>query len=205
MSALGNTKQRATGSEAVKAVAPADRKRAVATVALAFASDPMMRWSFPDPARYFAIACDFVDAFGGHAVEHGGADEIADFASVALWLPPGVTPHGEAMGAIIEANMPADRMPDGGSLVEQMNRFHPHEPHWYLPLIGTDPAHQGKGYGSALMAHGIARADRDKLPAYLESSNAANIPLYERHGFRLIGEIQSGSSPTLYPMLRKPG
>jgi ribosomal protein S18 acetylase RimI-like enzyme len=207
MSAAEPTKQHlapdAQGKE-VRAVAPADQARAVATVALAFASDPMMRWSFHDPARYFAVARDFIDAFGGHAVEHGSADVVGDFAAVALWLPPGVTPNGEAMGAIIEANMPPDRMQDGVLLVEQMNRFHPHEPHWYLPLIGTDPAHQGKGYGSALLAHALQRCDRDGLPAYLESSNAANIPLYQRHGFRLIGEIQSGSSPKLYPMLREP-
>ncbi len=186
----------------VRAVAPADRKKAVATIALAFASDPMMRWSFPDPARYFTIARDFIDAFGGHAVEHGGADEIADFAAAALWLPPGVAPDDEAMGAIIAANMPAEKLEDGGSLFEQMDRFHPNEPHWYLPLIGADPVHQGKGYGSALMAHALKRCDRDGLPAYLESSNPTNVPLYERHGFKVIGEIQAGSSPKLTPMLR---
>jgi GNAT superfamily N-acetyltransferase len=162
----------------------------------------MMRWSFPDPARYLAIAHDFIDAFGGHAVEHGSADEIADFAAVALWLPPGIAPDGDAMGAIIAANMPADRMEAGSGLFEQMDHHHPKEPHWYLPLIGADPVHQGKGYGSALIAHTLQRCDRERLPAYLESSNPANVPLYQRHGFKVIGEIQSGSSPTLYPMLR---
>ena len=196
------SKTRQTGEAHVRTVAAADRKKAVATVALAFASDPMMRWSFPDATRYLAVACDFIDAFGGHAVEHGSADEIADFAAVALWLPPGIAPDGDAMGAIIAANMPADRMEDGGSLFEQMNRFHLKEPHWYLPLIGADPVHQGKGYGSALIAHALERCDRDGLPAYLESSNPSNVPLYERHGFKIIGEIQSGSSPKLTPMLR---
>ncbi len=191
-------------TDKVKTVKAGDRKRAVATVALAFASDPMMRWSFPDPERYFDIARDFIDAFGGHATEHGSADEIADFSAVALWLPPGVSPNGEAMGAIIEANMPADRMQDGGGLVEQMNKFHPHEPHWYLPLIGTDPTKQGRGYGSALLMHALERCDRDRLPAYLESSSPANVPLYERFGFEVIGKIQEGSSPNLVPMLRKP-
>lgn len=196
------SKARQTGEAHVRRVPAADRKKAVATVALAFASDPMMRWSFPDPGRYLAIACDFVDAFGGHAVEHGTADETADFAAAALWLPPGVAPDSERMGAIIATNMPADRMEDGGGLFEQMDRYHPKEPHWYLPLIGADPVHQGKGYGSALMTHALQRCDRDGLPAYLESSNPSNVPLYERHGFKVIGEIQSGSSPTLYPMLR---
>ena len=186
----------------VRPVAAADRHKAVATIALAFASDPMMRWSFPDPARYLAVACGFIDAFGGHAVEHGSADEIADFAAAALWLPPGIAPDSDTMGTIIAANMPAELMQDGGALFEQMTRFHPQEPHWYLPLIGTDPPHQGKGYGSALLAHALQRCDSDGLPAYLESSNLSNVPLYKRHGFKVIGKIQSGSSPTLYPMLR---
>ena len=186
----------------VKAVAPPDRKKAVATVALAFASDPMMRWSFPDPERYIAVVPGFIDAFGGHAVLHGGADQIADFAAVALWLPPGVAPDGEAMGAIIEANMPAERMKDGAGLFEQMDHFHPKEPHWYLPLIGADPVHQGKGFGSALLEHAMRRCDKDKLPAYLESSSPGNVPLYERFGFKVMGTIQQGSSPPLTPMFR---
>jgi hypothetical protein len=36
----------------------------------------------------------------------------------------------------------------------------------------------------------------------LESSNPANIPLYERHGFSVLGTIQVGSSPSVFPMLR---
>lgn len=186
----------------VSAVVPADRARAVATVALAFASDPMMRWSFPDPDRYFGVARAFIDAFGGHAVDHGSADQAGDFAAVALWLPPGVAPNGEVMGAIIEANMPADRLQDGGGLVEQMNRFHPKEPHWYLPLIGADPAQQGKGFGTALLEYAMHRCDQDRLPAYLESSSPKNVPLYERFGFEVMGTIQQGSSPPLIPMFR---
>jgi GNAT superfamily N-acetyltransferase len=197
------TRHNPTG-HAVKAVSPADRKRAVATIAIAFANDPMMRWSFPDPDSYFEIARDLIDAFGGHAVHHGGADEIADFSAAAFWLPPGVSPDGEAMDAIFKAHMPSDRLQDGEKIFEQMNKFHPHEPHWYLPLIGTDPTKQGKGYGSALLQHAVERCDRDRLPAYLESSSPVNVPLYERFGFEVIGKIQQGSSPDLVPMLRKP-
>ncbi len=187
----------------VAAVATADEAKAIATVALAFATDPMMRWSFPDPAKYFAVVPDFIRAFGGNAIAQGTADVAGDFAAVALWLPPGVEPDGEAMGRIIEAHMPPEKMEDGGGLVEQMGKFHPHEPHWYLPLIGTDPAFQGKGFGADLMAHAIWRCDERGETAYLESSNPANVPFYERFGFKVMGEIQQGSSPTLIPMLRE--
>lgn len=188
----------------VSTVTAAQETKAIATIALAFSSDPMMRWSFPDSATYLAIVPDFIRAFGGRAIVHGSADMTAAFAAVALWLPPGIEPDGEAMGRIIEAHMPPEKMEDGGGIVEQMNKFHPHEPHWYLPLIGTDPAHQGKGHGAALMAHAIARCDERGEPAYLESSSLANVPFYERFGFKVMGEIQQGSSPRLFPMLRTP-
>ncbi len=71
-----------------------------------------------------------------------------------------------------------------------------------LPLVGVDPRCRHQGYGSMLLRHTLAQCDRDHAPAYLESSNPANIPLYERHGFVALGAIQEGSSPTIVPMLR---
>jgi len=85
-----------------------------------------------------------------------------------------------------------------------MGSYHPTEPHWYLPFIGVDPARQGNGHGSALMEHALTRCDREQKLAYLESSNPRNIPLYQRHGFEVLGTIQVGSSPPLAPMLRRP-
>lgn len=35
------------------------------------------------------------------------------------------------------------------------------------------------------------------MAAYLESSNPANVPLYEQHGFVVLGTIQVGSSPSI--------
>ena len=78
------------------------------------------------------------------------------------------------------------------------------EANWYLPLIGVDPAHQGKGHGDALMRYALEQIDREKVLAYLEASSARNIPFYRRHGFKELGKIQVGSSPELVPMLRRP-
>ena len=83
-----------------------------------------------------------------------------------------------------------------------MGSYHPREPHWYLPLIGVEPVHQRKGQGSTLLQHALRQCDLDHAPAYLESTNPANIPLYERHGFEVLATIQVGSSPPIRPMLR---
>ena len=53
------------------------------------------------------------------------------------------------------------------------------------------------------MRHALRRCDDDGLIAYLESSNPRNLSLYERHGFEIMGQIQAGTSPTLYPMVRE--
>ena len=83
----------------------------------------------------------------------------------------------------MQGTVPEHIQREAGAVMEQMGRYHPSEPHWYLPLIGIDPAQQGKGYGGALLQHALIACDRDGSLAYLESTNPRNIPLYERHGF----------------------
>jgi len=187
----------------IRVGAPADEAAAVAVVVLAFVDDPLARWSWPDPAQYLAHFPAFVRAFGGKAFTHGSAFLAERNAGAALWLPPGVDPDGEAMMALLERTTPPALQGDIAALLEQMERYHPSEPHWYLPLIGVDPARQGRGVGAALMRHALAACDREGLAAYLESTNPKNVPLYERHGFELLGTIESVSSPPLFPMLRK--
>jgi ribosomal protein S18 acetylase RimI-like enzyme len=187
----------------VRPVATEDEVPAIQTIVLAFATDPVTRWAWPHSHRYLAAMPAFVRAFAGGAFTHGGADCTKECIGAALWLPPGVHPDEERLSELMETASPAARN-DGAAIFEQMAKYHPSEPHWYLPLIGVDPAHQGKGLGDALMASALARCDRDKLPAYLEATNPRNISLYRRHGFEPLGTIQVGSSPTLVPMLRPP-
>jgi ribosomal protein S18 acetylase RimI-like enzyme len=104
--------------------------------------------------------------------------------------------------AIMQRSAPAERQAELSAVFERMGSYHPSEPHWYLPLIGVDPVHQRNGHGAALLRHALDRCDRDHALAYLESSNPANIPLYQRHGFEVLGTIQAGSSPRIVPMLR---
>lgn len=198
-----NIKDEASAESAVAIVSAEQWKRAVATITLSFAADPMARWSMPDSETFLTFFPALARAFAGNALENGTVYQISDFAGASVWLEPGFEPDHDAMGQIIEKAMPAARQKEAESIFEQMAQFHPAEPHWFLPLIGVDPAHQGNGYGSALLQHVLDRSDVDGAPAYLESSNPANIPFYKRFGFEQIGEIQSGASPTLYPMLRK--
>ncbi|WP_148700013.1 GNAT family N-acetyltransferase [Candidatus Nitrososphaera evergladensis] len=177
---------------------------AIDVLVLAFSADPAARWAWPDPLQYLTHFPSFVKAFGGRAFTHGSAYYVDGYAGVALWLPPDVHPDEDELTTLLQRTVPEEIQKDALAVFEQMGSYHPSEPHWYLPLIGVDPSQQGKGFGSALMQHALVTCDRDHKLAYLESSNPKNIPLYERHGFELLGTIHAGKSPTIFPMLRKP-
>ncbi len=106
--------------------------------------------------------------------------------------------------ALVQRTVAAPVLPDILAVLEQMSRYHPSEPHWYLSLLGVDPLHQNQGYGSALLRHGLSRCDHDHTLAYLEASSPRSLPLYERHGFELLGTVQVGTSPLIFPMRRRP-
>jgi len=127
-----------------------------------------------------------------------------NFKGVALWLAPDAGPDEAALGRLIEGSVAAEKQADLAEVIEQMVRFHPEEPHWYLPFIGVDPACQGQGVGTALLRAMLARCDAERLPAYLESTNPRNQPFYELLGFRAVGEIRAGQCPPVVPMLRRP-
>jgi ribosomal protein S18 acetylase RimI-like enzyme len=188
----------------VRTASDTDRQAVIGVITLAFTGDPMARWAFPDPATYLAVMPEVAAAFGGNGFPHGTVHLIDGCRGAAMWLPPGVDPDAERLAALTDQHTPKERLADMMQVFEQMDRYHPPEPCWYLPLIGIDPMHQGRGCGSALLRHALARCDRDGELAYLESSNPRNVPLYERHGFETIGSIQAGSSPTVVPMLRRP-
>ena len=167
-------------------------------------ADPAARWVWPDSQRFLMYFPSFVRAFGGKAFAHGSAYYIDDYIGAALWLPPDVHPDENALIALLQRTVSDQIQKDVFAVFEQMGRYHPSEPHWYLPLMGVDPSQQSKGFGSALLQHILIQFDRNNKLAYLESSNPRNIPLYKRHGFELLGTIQTGTSPSISPMLRRP-
>jgi GNAT superfamily N-acetyltransferase len=193
----------ATTTSPVSEAPQADLERLVAVIALAFGTDPVARWSMPEPQRYLRCFPGIVRVFGSRGVTHCIThDEAGACAAAAIWMPPGVGPDEAALATILQEGVAPAMLAEVSDFVDRMGGYHPDEPHWHLPFIGVDPVRQHRGLGSALLRHALGQCDRDHVPAYLESINPANIPLYERHGFRRMGEIQVGSSPVLVPMLR---
>ena len=151
--------RRQTGARSRRCVAaePHRIRRVFSTLALAFAADPASRWLFPEPESYLQHFPAFARALAGPSLQRRTALATADYGAVALWLAPGDGPDEDAMADLIDEEVRPDKKDDVAAVIEQMGRYHPLEPHWYLPFIGVEPSRQGHGLGGALL--------RSSLPA----------------------------------------
>jgi GNAT superfamily N-acetyltransferase len=163
-------------------------------LARAFHDDPVFGWMLPaEGSRHRRLRRFFVTELHHESLRHG-AVEVAyvdgRIAGAAVWFPPG-TPLGTQVSAL-----PGYLRAFGRRIVivsqyqSAAVRVHPREqPHWYLAIIGVDPVRQGDGVGAALLRSRLRRCDEDGLPAYLESSNPKNVPLYQHFGFQVTGTL----------------
>jgi GNAT superfamily N-acetyltransferase len=192
-----------------------ERDATVVTLARAFHDDPLFNFLVPNLRSQSRALLTFM---GSLLADGRPFDEIwvarADRAvvGVAVWLPPGAFPRRlrrELAAYVREApsvHRLGRRLPAALRLQALLERKH-HEvtdPHWYLSLLGTDPAFQGRGIATALLAPVLARADDQGVRAYLETQKEANVPWYRRHGFELIERIQARGCPPMWTMARLP-
>jgi GNAT superfamily N-acetyltransferase len=175
----------------------------------AFREDPLWGWAFPGGVgldewwRYLA----------GSALRYPWTWIAGDFEAVSVWIPPRgieLTEEEEAGIAPLLERIAGPRALDIMVLMERFDESHPTErPHYYLSLLGTHPDHRGKGIGMGLLAENLALIDTEGAPAYLESSNSANVPRYERHGFRQVGGFERPgggfTAATMWRDARRPG
>ncbi|MEV5972417.1 GNAT family N-acetyltransferase [Streptomyces sp. NPDC051921] len=175
------------------------------TLARAFDDDPMMRWFFPDEASREATLGRYFSTLFTRQYLHNGVCERTD-AAAAFWVPAEAqekaVPDDETIRQLVD--ILGDRAGLFREAVETAATHTPQEPHWSLALIGAEPAAQGTGQGAALLRSGLAKADAAGLPAYLESSKATNLPVYEHFGFTVREEFQlPGGGPVLWGMWRE--
>ncbi|WP_017541859.1 GNAT family N-acetyltransferase [Nocardiopsis halophila] len=182
------------------------------TIARAFSDDPYTTWLFPDPAdRLERSARLFALESGFDYVPQGLAEvAVADgrVVGAATWRGPGsrgTSPLALLRGAPhFAALFGLRRTAEILAAYRRIAAHGPTRPHWYLAELAADPAAQGTGAGSALLRSGLARADADAVPVFLESSKKENLPFYERFGFEATGEIDVPGVPPLYGMVREP-
>lgn len=186
---------------------PADVPVAVTTLTRAFADYPWTRHTLAadDHSRRLARSQElFLTRVG---LPHGRVWVARDGLAVSVWT----TPDREGLDAVFAELAPrftelaGDRAAAAETAEATLAPHRPREPVWYLGTVGVDPAHQGAGLGSAVVRPGLAAADADGVPVFLETSLPANVRLYRRLGFTVTAEVElPDGGPTTWCMLRRP-
>ena len=180
----------------------------------AFFDDPAFTFTFPDETSRRAGLPWLMGMGIGYGSRFG---EVLTTAGTMLghsvWLPPGRTELTDDRMAELGFTQGPERIGDDawmrfGSFMEMASSHH-HAlmpgPHWYLMILGVEPARQGQGVGSALLAPMLARSDADSLPCYLETAKERNLPFYRRHGFEVRAQDAiPGGGPRVWMMVREP-
>jgi ribosomal protein S18 acetylase RimI-like enzyme len=190
----------------VRRAEPADDRRIVEALVDAYEDDPVMNYAFRAGsgrrrafALYYATMLErFHDT--GHVLVAGDCD------AAALWAPPHrwrVSMRDQIALAPRIAGMLGLRLARGLRVISAIQSAHPLAPHWYLCIVGVRRSKQGRGLGGRLVRAGLDLADRDGLPAYLESSNERNLPLYRRHGFEVTRVLEIGGGVRMWLMWRE--
>lgn len=175
-----------------------DEAAAALVIARAFVDNPGMVavLDSDDAARRLALLSRLFPVFVAAYRKHGAAfiarDDSGAITGVALTLPPGRYPQSVAMQVQLTLGVIA-RMPLGvalrlGIADALMRKHHMTGAHHYLFMLGVDPDHQGRGYGSVLLRELSRRADDAHVPCYLETDKPSSMKLYERHGYRITHE-----------------
>jgi len=200
------------GSPAVRGARRDEAAVLGAVLADAFAEDPVFAWLIPPQlrGRDSRMRTFFTSMSRGYLRQGKPCYVTNDTSAAALWAAPG----GWAMplSQIILEAAPSGlafrhRLLRALRTQLQIERLHAAKsaPHWYLGYLGTRGDRQGQGLGTQMLQHVLTGLDTDGVPAYLESSNERNLPLYERNGFRITGELRAlGYGPAIWCMWREP-
>ena len=180
----------------------------VDTLSDSFSDDPILNWVFPRKKLrpdFFRLVVK--DVYLPRGIMHMEATGRA----AALWLPPEerfeIPPRMALLKFVFQLLLYR-----GPGILWRIHQQHavfakhlPKDPHYYLQFIGCRQRDQGQGIGAALLKKGTSICDERGMPAYLESSNIINVPLYERHGFEVIAEeAVARNGPKAWFMWREP-
>jgi GNAT superfamily N-acetyltransferase len=147
----------------------------------------------------------FIDRIG---LDHGSVWVAGGGDAVAVWTTPRTADAGNVFAELGPrfAELAGDRFTAYEEAEAAMARHRPEEPVWFLGAVGVDPGRQGRGLGGAVIRPGLDAADREGVPAFLETSEARNVAFYEKLGFEVTAEyVLPGGGPRTWSMTRRTG
>jgi ribosomal protein S18 acetylase RimI-like enzyme len=158
----------------------------------AFCDNPGLVATLGEPRpRRLTRAMRLMGGLAGAALRAGTVEVVrvdGQIAGVSLSYGPGQKPDWRALAPLYLAgvSMGPACMVRLLRLDEFLRTHHPRTPHYFLAVLGVEPALQGRGLGSALLRALSARADAAGLPCYLETDSEPAKQLYLRHGYEVL-------------------
>lgn len=171
----------------------ADLAAAADTLTAAFEHYPWTRYVLPED-EYLGRLRALQHLYLGYACEHGIVAVAGDIEGVIALLPPDAPYPSLAMVEEVVA-LHGDR-------IDRLEQAPPPEGAWRLETLGVRPEHQGRGIASALIHFALleVRALGGRAVA-LDTSDPRNVRLYERHGFQVTAQADSGDGPPVWKMV----
>jgi len=197
------------GGHEVRRATAADLPGLSDMLARAFEDDPVTAWSSPAWGPRLGMLQRFHRARTRHHLRHNEVWMTVGGEAAAVWAPPEAWKTTPREDLELIASMMTPRLAHRIPLVSRglfgVEKAHPtHEPHWYLATLGTNPAAQGQGLGSAALLPVLEQCDRDGVAAYLECSKERNVDYYARFGFRITEPLRLPRGPEVWLMWRDP-
>jgi GNAT superfamily N-acetyltransferase len=190
-----------------------DESAAVASLAAAFAEYPLFPPLCPDSARRPRFIDDFCRMLFRVSVWTRGVYATPDRNAVTCVFPPGKEWPSE--WKYVRAGVLPMLWRLGwrngwwfsklGPAFDTRRALHMGtRPHWYVHLLGVRPEAQGKGLSRAVMRPVFEAADRQGTSIYLETTPEANVAVYLKLGFKLLGRSDLPGNLPNWELCRDP-
>lgn len=203
---------RVTQPPALRPALTSDIPALASVLARAFDADPFINWFvLQDARRAERFIATFDVALRRMSKNLNETFTTTSLDACAIWKRPGE----HALGLLEEFSLlPAfarvmgwRALPRFSRLLERAQSLHEQlapTPHFYLFMLGVDPAQQRRGLGRELLQPTLARCDTEQRLAYLETARPENIPFYACQGFEVAHVLDELGFPKLWLMLRAP-
>lgn len=174
----------------------------------AFAREPFHQWMVPDAQEWSKKAPKYFTSYIKMIRRDGYADTADGGHGAGLWLSPD-KPGGGFLSRFqvpfVLWRLAGQKFNEVWSVIPLIEQHRPIDPHWYLDILGVDPAQASTGIGSALLTHGLERSDQSGRCVFLDTLSEDNVQFYERYDFEVTSQFALPSGLPIWTMVRQPG
>lgn len=172
----------------------------VGVLTSAFVNDVMWKAILPDDDERDRIMPVMWRGVIAYCQRYGFVNTTPDIKGIAAWTKPGHayptlwkqlrTGFLLSRSVMLMSKPSRERFLGVMKQIEALHRQLMPQPHGYLWALGVDPAHQGQGIGRSLLEPGMAWAQEEGIPCYLETETEGNVTFYRKQGFDVLHEAE---------------